>query len=83
MFAISGGYFAYDFVVSLRHVGSHGWPFVLHASACCFIFFKVSFERTGKGGGGELMIGGVGIHSVLDGRGKYLLGRTYTLAILD
>jgi hypothetical protein len=50
VFAISGGYFAYDFVVSLRHVGSHGWPFVLHATACCFIFFKVSLQPRWEGG---------------------------------
>lgn len=41
IFAVSAGYFLYDFWVSLRYVNTSGWPFVLHATACCFIFFKV------------------------------------------
>lgn len=42
IFAFSGGYFAYDLLISLWLIKSHGVPFVIHASACCFIFFKVS-----------------------------------------
>lgn len=41
VYAFSAGYFAYDLVVSLFFVRSHGWPFVLHAAACCFIFTAV------------------------------------------
>ncbi|ORY74265.1 TLC domain-domain-containing protein [Leucosporidium creatinivorum] len=40
VFAFSGGYFAYDLLISLWLVRTHGVPFVIHASACCFIFFK-------------------------------------------
>ncbi|SCZ93538.1 BZ3500_MvSof-1268-A1-R1_Chr6-3g08725 [Microbotryum saponariae] len=40
VFAFSGGYFLYDLLVSLAFVKSHGIPFVVHATSCCFIFFK-------------------------------------------
>lgn len=40
VFAISGGYFLYDWIVSVALVRTNGLPFVLHATACCFIFFK-------------------------------------------
>ncbi|SCV67659.1 BQ2448_5270 [Microbotryum intermedium] len=40
VFAFSGGYFLYDLLVSLAFVKSHGVPFVVHATSCCFIFFK-------------------------------------------
>lgn len=42
MFAVSGGYFLYDWLVSVYYVRTHGLPFVLHATACCFIFLKAS-----------------------------------------
>jgi hypothetical protein len=42
MFAISGGYFLYDFIISLYLVRSQGVAFLVHATACCFIFLKVS-----------------------------------------
>lgn len=51
VFAFSGGYFAYDLLISLWLVRTHGLPFVIHASACCFIFFKVS--RGGRRAGEE------------------------------
>ncbi|KAK4058507.1 hypothetical protein OIO90_000669 [Microbotryomycetes sp. JL221] len=40
VFAFSGGYFLYDLMISLALVRSQGLPFVVHAAACCFIFFK-------------------------------------------
>lgn len=39
LFAFSGGYFLYDLLISVWLVRSHGVPFVIHATACCFIFF--------------------------------------------
>lgn len=58
VFAFSGGYFAYDLLVSLWYVKINGWPFVLHAVACCFIFFKVSLgmgaSEAGKREGRQL-----------------------------
>ncbi|KAK4053471.1 hypothetical protein OIV83_001638 [Microbotryomycetes sp. JL201] len=40
VFAFSGGYFVYDLMISLALVKSQGFAFVVHAAACCFIFFK-------------------------------------------
>jgi hypothetical protein len=40
--AFSGGYFLYDLIVCLYYIRTHGVPFLIHASTCCFIFFKVS-----------------------------------------
>ncbi|KAL8286476.1 hypothetical protein RQP46_004493 [Phenoliferia psychrophenolica] len=40
IFAISGGYFLYDLIVSAVLLPTHGVPFLIHASSCCFIFFK-------------------------------------------
>jgi len=42
MFAISGGYFLYDLIISVYLVKTQGAAFLVHAAACCFIFFKVS-----------------------------------------
>ncbi|KAI5474343.1 TRAM/LAG1/CLN8-like domain-containing protein [Pseudohyphozyma bogoriensis] len=39
-FAVSAGYFLYDLLISLYLVKNQGVPFVVHAAACCFIFFK-------------------------------------------
>ena len=41
VFAISTGYFFYDLAVSIYFVRVHGFAFVLHAAACCFIFGAV------------------------------------------
>ncbi|KAM0754990.1 hypothetical protein T439DRAFT_377387 [Meredithblackwellia eburnea MCA 4105] len=40
LFAFSGGYFLYDLLISVALVRTHGVPFLLHATSCCFIFFK-------------------------------------------
>ena len=68
MFAISGGYFLYDLIISLFLVKSQGVSFLVHAGACCFIFFKVS--RSGWVGG------------ACEGRVALRLGRRLTECLL-
>lgn len=73
VFAFSGGYFAYDLLVSLWEVKSHGVPFVVHAASCCFIFFKVGLPSPNSLElHGELTAFATGLHADSDGRRTHI-----------
>lgn len=83
IFAISAGYFLYDFWVSLRYIKTSGWPFVLHATACCFIFFKVCSRVVGGVGSKWLIMRRVKAYTpFLMGYGSSFLVVSLRLALL-